>query len=132
MAASGSVAVLLPGAFYVLKETQLPPVAALREAGVAMALATDCNPGSSPISSLRLILNMGCTLFGLTPTEALRSVTVNAAKALGEDAHKGRLAAGLKADFIHCDIHAPADLCYWISGGGPDKVVIDGREITVR
>ncbi|TNE57527.1 MAG: imidazolonepropionase [Alphaproteobacteria bacterium] len=131
MARAGTVAVLLPGAFYTLKETRRPPIETFRKEGVSMALASDCNPGSSPISSLRLILNMGCTLFGLTPTEALRGVTVNAAKALGESTRKGRLAVGMDADFCHYKIGAPADLCYWMSGARPDKVVMGGGEITV-
>lgn len=126
MAKAGTVAVLLPGAFYTLGETQHPPIGALRRAGVAIALATDCNPGSSPISSLRAILNMGCTLFGLTPTEALRGITVNAAKALGQQEQIGRLRAGMKADFVHYNVMSPTDLCYWLSGERPDKIVKSG------
>jgi imidazolonepropionase len=129
MAASDTVAVLLPGAFYFLGEDKLPPIDALRSAGADMALATDCNPGSSPISSLRLILNMGCTLFGLTPTECLRGVTTNAAKALGMSKDRGKLEPGMKADFAHWPIHRPTDLCYWLSGDRPDIVVKSGRVV---
>ena len=100
------VAVLLPGAFYFLRETKLPPVAALRAAGVPIAIATDHNPGSSPTLSLLLMLNMACTLFRLTPEEALRGVTVNAARALGL-ADRGMLAAGQRADFALWDVRAP-------------------------
>ncbi len=117
LAAAGSVAVLLPGAFYTLRETQVPPVSEFRDAGVAMALATDCNPGSSPMTSILLAMNMGCTLFGLTPDEALRGVTVNAARALGlEDC--GRIAPGLRADLAVWDAGQPAELA-WRIGFNP-------------
>ncbi|MHA7866713.1 MAG: imidazolonepropionase [Salipiger thiooxidans] len=99
MAAAGTVAVLLPGAFYTLRETQLPPVAAFREHGVRMALATDCNPGTSPVTSLLLTMNMGATLFRMTVPECLTSVTTHAAMALGLGAETGRIAPGLSADF---------------------------------
>ncbi len=113
MAASGSVAVLLPGAFYTLHETQKPPVAAFRKHGVPMALATDCNPGSSPMSSLLLSMNMGCTLFGMTPQEALAGVTCHAARALGlEDC--GTIAPGQRADLAIWDAAQPAELAYRI------------------
>ena len=112
MAASGTVAVLLPGAYYFLRETNLPPLAALREAGVPIALSTDHNPGTSPTLSLLLMLNMACTLFRMTPEEALRGVTVNAAKALGL-ADRGQLAAGLRADFCIWDIDHPNELAYY-------------------
>jgi imidazolonepropionase len=111
LAASGTVAVLLPGAFYAIRETQLPPVAAFRAHGVPMALATDCNPGTSPLTSLLLTLNMGCTFFRLTVEEALRGVTVSAAKALGlEDC--GRIAEGLRADLAIWNVETPAELVY--------------------
>lgn len=113
LARAGSVAVLLPGAFYTLHETRLPPVAALRAHGVPMALATDCNPGSSPLSSLLLTLNMGCTLFRLTPEEALAGVTVNAARALGLD-DCGRIESGQRADLAIWDVAHPAELPYRI------------------
>jgi imidazolonepropionase len=111
MARSGTVAVLLPGAFYFLRETRVPPVALLREHGVPMAISTDCNPGSSPCTSLLLMLNMACTLFRLTPEEALAGVTRNAARALGL-ADRGVLAPGLRADFALWDVRSPAELSY--------------------
>ena len=114
MAAAGTVAVLLPGAFYVLKETRLPPVAALRRHGVPIALATDSNPGSAPVTSLLLMLNMGCTLFGLTPEEALAGVTRNAARALGLAESHGTLEVGKAADLCVWDIESPAELAYRI------------------
>ncbi len=117
MAAAGTVAVLLPGAFYTLHETQAPPVAAFRAHGVPMALATDCNPGSSPMTSILLAMNMGCTLFRLTPEEALRGVTEHAARALGL-ADCGRLAPGLRADLAVWSVRAPAELA-WRIGFNP-------------
>lgn len=114
MAAAGTVAVLLPGAFYVLKETKQPPMDAFRRCGVPIALATDCNPGSAPVTSLLLMLNMGCTLFGLTPEEALAGITRNGARALGlQDSH-GTLEAGKAADLCIWDIESPAELAYRI------------------
>ncbi len=109
MARAGTVAMLLPGAFYALRETKLPPVAVLRAAGVPMAIATDHNPGSSPTLSPLLMLNMACVLFGLTPEEALRGLTVNAARALGL-ADRGQLAAGQRADFCIWDAEHPREL----------------------
>jgi imidazolonepropionase len=111
MARAGSVAVLLPGAFYFLRETRLPPVALLREHGVPMAVSTDCNPGSSPCTSLLLMLNMACTLFRLTPEEALAGVTRHAARALGL-ADRGVLRAGCRADFALWEVRQPAQLAY--------------------
>jgi imidazolonepropionase len=110
IAKSGTVAVLLPGAFYCLRETQKPPVAALRAAGVPLAVATDLNPGTSPLASLRLAMNMACTLFGLTPGEALAGVTQHASRALGLGGQLGELAAGQQADFLVWDIEHPAEL----------------------
>ncbi len=112
MARAGTVAVLLPGAYYVLKETRKPPVAALRAAGVPMAVATDLNPGTSPLRSLRLAMNMACVLFGLSVEEALRGVTVNAARALGLS-DGGRLAPGCRANLLIND-QRPAELVYWL------------------
>ena len=112
LAASGSVAVLLPGAYYVLGENRLPPIDALREQRVAIALATDANPGSSPVHSLLLIMNMACTLFRLTPAEALRGVTLNAAKALGLADDIGSLETGKQADIVVWDVTRPAMLSY--------------------
>ena len=125
MAAHGTVAVLLPGAYYFLRETQPPPVAALREAGVALAVATDCNPGTSPMTSLLLAMNMACTLWRLTPREALAGCTVHAARALGLQAEVGTLAVGKRADFALWQIARPADLSYAI-GFNPCRGVVNG------
>jgi imidazolonepropionase len=111
LAAAGTVAVLLPGAFYALRETRRPPVAAFREAGAAMAVATDCNPGSSPLASLRLAMNMACTLFGLTVREAWEGVTVHAARALSLG-DRGAVVPGLRADLAVWDAASPAELIY--------------------
>jgi imidazolonepropionase len=111
LAQAGSVAVMLPGAFYFLKEIQKPPIDSFRRSGVPLAVSTDSNPGSSPMTSLLLAMNMAATLFGLTPEEALRGVTVNAARALGQD-RLGRLAAGCLADFAVWDVTDPAELTY--------------------
>jgi imidazolonepropionase len=113
MAAAGTVAVLLPGAFYTLRETKLPPIDGFRNYAVPMALATDCNPGSSPLTSLLLAMNMACTLFRMTPEEALLGVTRNAAKALGLD-DAGVIRAGLRADLAVWDVGHPAELAYRI------------------
>ncbi len=112
MQQSGMTAVLLPGAFYFLRETKLPPVQMLRDNNVRIAIATDANPGSSPINSIQLMLNMACTLFRLTPTEALAGVTCNAARALGIQDKVGELAVGMDADIALWDIQQPAQLCY--------------------
>jgi imidazolonepropionase len=114
MAVAGTVAVLLPGAYYFLRDTTPPPVAALREAGVSMAVATDCNPGTSPMTSLLLAMNMACTLWRLTPQEALAGVTRHAARALGLQQDIGTLAVGKRADFALWRIARPADLSYAI------------------
>ena len=130
LAEAGTVAVLLPGAFYTLRETKLPPVEAMRAAGVGIAIATDFNPGSSPTLSLVLMLNMACTLFRLTPEEALASVTRVAAQALGLGEDRGTLEVGKRADLGAVDIGQPAELCYWfgvnpcagrVRGGEPDS-----------
>ena len=109
---NGTVAVLLPGAFYFLRETKLPPIQALRTAGIPMAIATDFNPGTSPLASLRLMMNMACTLFRLTPEEALAGVTCHAAKALGLSDDSGRLVVGAPADMLLWDIKHPSELAY--------------------
>ena len=126
MAASGSVAVLLPGAFYFLRETRLPPIALLREHGVPMAISTDCNPGSSPCTSLLLMLNMACTLFRLTPEEALAGVTRHAAAALGL-CDRGVLAAGMRADFVLWGVERPAELSYAIGANPRLQTVFRGQ-----
>src|SRR5690606_9988669 len=128
MAAAGTVAVLLPGAFYTLRERQKPPVELFRRHGVPIALATDCNPGSSPVVSILTILNMGCTLFGLTPEEALAGVTRHAARALGL-ADRGTLAVGQRADLALWRIHRPAELSYWL-GFAPLEIVLRGGQRT--
>jgi imidazolonepropionase len=127
MARATTVAVLLPGAYYALRETQAPPIAALREHRVPMAVATDCNPGTSPTTSLLLMLNMACTLFGLTPEEALTGATVHAARALGLT-DRGTLAVGQRADIAAWDIAEPAELGYRI-GGNPCAGVIRGGDV---
>lgn len=131
MAAAGTVAVLLPGAFYFLRETQLPPMDALRKHGVPIAIATDLNPGTSPGLSLRLMLNMACTLFRMTPEEALAGVTFNAAKALGMSATHGSLEVGKVADFVAWNIERPADLAYWLGGDLDKRIVRHGVESSI-
>ena len=113
-ARAGTVAVLLPGAFYTLRETKLPPIAALRKHGVDIAIATDCNPGSSPLSSLLAAMNMACIQFSLTPEEALAGTTRNAAKALGLAGMYGEITQGAKTELAVWDVAHPADLSYWI------------------
>jgi len=125
MASAGSVAVLLPGAFYCLRETRLPPVQALRNAGVPIALATDHNPGSSPILSPTLVFNLACTLFRLTPEEALRGMTVHAARALGLH-DRGLLAVGMRADFALWELEHPAELAYWVGQQACRSTVLGG------
>jgi imidazolonepropionase len=127
IAASGTVAVLLPGAFYYLRERTLPPVAALRAHGVPLAVATDLNPGSSPVHSLLAAMNMACVLFGLTPEETLRGVTANAARALGLT-DRGRIEPGLRADFVMWDAESPAELVYPL-GLNPCAAVIRKGEV---
>ncbi len=127
MAEAGTVAVLLPGAFYFLRETKLPPIEGFRRAGVDMALATDSNPGSAPVSSLLLMLNMACTLFRMTPEEALAGTTRNAARALGMAATHGTLEVGKAADFAVWDIERPAELAYRIAANPLHRVVKAGR-----
>ncbi|MCO1335027.1 imidazolonepropionase [Microbulbifer sp. OS29] len=130
MAESGTVAVLLPGAFYTLHETQVPPIEKLREAGVCMALATDLNPGSCPIASLRLMMNMGCHLFGLTPAEALAGVTRSAARALGLCCSRGVLREGLRADIVLWPMDTPDQLAYEVGALKPTKIFLGGSDVT--
>jgi imidazolonepropionase len=129
MAQAGTVAVLLPGAYYFLRDTHVPPIAQLRTQGVPMALASDHNPGSSPGLSLLLMLNMACTLFRMTPEEALRGVTVNAARALGL-ADRGQLVAGQRADFCVWNLEHPNELAYWFGHNPCQRVVVAGKEPT--
>lgn len=128
LATSGSVAVLLPGAFYYLHETQKPPVDALRQHNVPMAVATDLNPGSSPVASLLTAMNMACVLFGLTPEEALRGGTTHAAKALGL-ADRGEIIPGKLADLTLWDIESPAELVYTLNGHRPTQVFLGGQHV---
>ena len=132
MAAAGTVAVLLPGAFYFLRETRVPPIDLLRRYSVPMALSTDCNPGSSPAVSLLLMLNMACTLFRLTPEEALAGVTRNGARALGLQDTIGTLEPGKDADFVVWDIPEPAELAYRIGANPLRHVVRKGELIRSR
>jgi imidazolonepropionase len=128
MKKEGTVAVLLPGAFYFLRESKLPPIEALRRHGVPIALATDHNPGSSPVSSPLLILNMACTLFRLTPEEALAGMTLHAARALGMQASHGTLEPGKAADLALWDIASPAELAYAV-GANPCVARVRGGRI---
>ncbi len=127
LSVAGTVAVLLPGAYYALRETRLPPVAALRARRVPMAVATDCNPGTSPVTSLLLMLNFACTLFRLTPAEALAGATKHAARALGL-VDRGTLAPGQRADLALWDVAEPAELAYAI-GGNPCAGVVRGGTV---
>jgi imidazolonepropionase len=127
LARSGTAAVLLPGAYYFLRETKLPPIDALRQHGVPIAIATDCNPGTSPVTSLLLMLSMACTLFRLTPEEALAGVTRNAALALGL-ADRGTLAAGKRADLALWSVEGPAELAYAI-GANPCTGIMRGGDV---
>ncbi len=131
MAAAGTVAVLLPGAFYFLRETQLPPMDALRKHGVKIAIASDLNPGTSPALSVRLMLNMACTLFRMTPEEALAGATQHAATALGMGDTHGSLEVGKVADFVAWQIDRPADLAYWLGGELDKRVVRHGVDVPV-
>jgi imidazolonepropionase len=128
LGASGGVAVLLPGAFLCLRETRLPPIAAFRAAGVPLAVATDCNPGTSPLLSLRLAMSLACTLFRLTPEDALRGATEHAARALGLS-DRGRLAVGLRADFVRWRVSRPAELSYWLGGDLAQAVYCAGERV---
>lgn len=128
MRRAGTVAVLLPGAFHVLRETRLPPIEELRGQGVPMAVASDLNPGTSPLRSLRQAMQLSCTHFRLTPEEALRGATVNGARALGlED--RGLLRTGLRADFVLWNVQQPAELCYWLGGQLATAIWANGRRV---
>ena len=128
MARAGMVAVLLPGGFYALRETKQPPVALLRRYGVPMAVATDCNPGTSPVLSPTLMMSMACTLFGLTPEEALAGMTRAGAQALGLQDGVGTISAGKAADLCIWRIGRPAELCYWIGLAGPERRIVAGED----
>jgi imidazolonepropionase len=128
IARAGMVAVLLPGAFYALREERKPPVELLRRHGVPMAIATDCNPGTSPALSPTLMLSMACTLFRLTPEEALAGMTVHGAKALGLEAEIGTVTLGKAADLCVWRIGRPAELCYWIGHPGPERRIVAGQD----
>jgi imidazolonepropionase len=127
MATAGTTAVILPGAFFCLKETKLPPIQRLRELGVPMAIGSDCNPGSAPVLSLRLMMSMACTLFGFTPLEALQGTTCHGAQALGLGQSHGKLKAGYVADFACWDIQKPAELSYWLGGQLMKHRAVDGQ-----
>lgn len=129
MRTHGTLAVLLPGAYYYLRETRLPPIDKLRAAGVPIALASDHNPGSSPGLSLLLMINMACTLFRMTPLEAVQGVTAHGARALGLD-DRGRLAAGKRADFAAWDLEHPHELAYWFGHNPCRRIVVGGKETT--
>ena len=129
MAQNNVAAVLLPGAFYYLKEKQKPPIELLRELNIPIAVSTDMNPGSSPVLSLPLAMNMACIFFGLTPKEALLGATVNGAKALGLEDQKGTIEAGKDADFVAWDITGPCDLSYFI-GCAPVKMIVTQGKIS--
>ena len=128
MASAGTVAVLLPGAFYALEEKKKPPVALLRKHKVPIAIATDCNPGTSPMLSPTLAMNMACTLFGLTPEEALAGMTINAARALGLAHSVGSIAAGKAADLCVWRIESLAELGYWVGLPGPERRIFNGAD----
>ena len=122
------VAVLLPGAFFALGETRKPPVDLLRRYKVPMAVATDCNPGTSPVLSPTLMLNMACRLFGLTPEEALLGMTRHAAAALALDREVGTITPGKAADLCVWRVSRPAELCYWLGHPGPERRIVAGED----
>ena len=128
MAAAGTIAVLLPGAFYALQETRKPPVQLLRDHGVPIAIATDCNPGTSPLLSPTLAINMACTLFGLTPEEAIAGMTINAARALGLAHDIGTIEAGKAADLCAWRVDDLSELAYWIGLPGPERRLFGGLD----
>ena len=128
MAEAGMTAVLLPGAYYALRETRPPPVSLLRRHGVPVAVATDCNPGTSPTLSPTLMMSMACTLFGLTPEEALAGMTCNAARALGLQDEVGTISPGKAADLCVWRVSRPAELCYWVGLPGPEKRIFAGQD----
>ena len=128
MASAGTVAVLLPGAYYALQEVKKPPVELLRETGVPIAIATDCNPGTSPLLNPQLVMNMACTLFGLTPEEAIAGMTINAARALGLAHEVGTIEAGKAADLCVWRVSELSELGYWVGMPGPERRIFAGRD----
>jgi imidazolonepropionase len=128
MAAAGTIAVLLPGAFYALQEKKKPPVALLRKHKIPIAIATDCNPGTSPLLSPTFAMNMACTLFGLTPEEAIAGMTLNAARALDLAHNVGSIVAGKQADLCVWRAESLAELCYWVGLPGPERRIFAGRD----
>jgi imidazolonepropionase len=132
MAKAGTAAVLLPGAFLTLGETQLPPIGALRQHKVPIAVATDCNPGTSPLCSVREAMALACRLFRLTPEECLAGATREAARALGLDADRGTLEPGKRADIAIWDIHHPRELSYWLGVRPLSDLLIAGRDVSLR
>ncbi len=131
MAKAGTIAVLLPGAFYMLKETQKPPVDLMRQCGVKMAVATDLNPGTSPMVSLQLAMHMACNLFDLSPFEAVQGVTTHAAMALGLHHEVGAIGVGMRADMAIFEMTDPAELTYWLGGVQPAHIICRGRQQTI-
>lgn len=130
IAAAGTTAVLLPGAFYFLREKQFPPIALMRELNVPIALASDCNPGTSPVTSMLLIMNMACTLFRMTPAEVLQGVTLNAAKALGMQQTHGTITVGKTADMAVWNVKTPAELCYFLGNQPLSGLIKSGKLVT--
>ena len=128
MASAGTVAVLLPGAYYALQEVKKPPVDLLRETGVPIAIATDCNPGTSPLLNPQLVMNMACTLFGLTPEEAIAGMTINAARALGLAHEVGSIEAGKAADLCVWRVSELSELGYWVGMPGPERRIFAGQD----
>ena len=128
MAKAGTVAVMLPGAFYFIRETKKPPIDLFRKHGTKMAVATDCNPGTSPVLSPTLMMSMACTLFGLTPEEALAGMTREGARALGLQDEIGTIAAGKAADLCIWRVGRPAELCYWLGLSGPERRIVAGAD----
>jgi imidazolonepropionase len=128
MAEAGTVAVLLPGAYYALSETTAPPVDLFRRHGVPIALGTDCNPGTSPLLSAPLTLNLACTLFRLTPEEAVAGMTREGARALGLQDEIGTITPGKAADLCVWGVNRPAELCYWIGAPGAEKRIVAGQD----
>ncbi len=127
LAAAGTIAVLLPGAYLTLRETQPPPVETLRRYKVGMAVATDCNPGTSPLTSLLLAMSLACTLFRMTPAEALAGTTRHAARALGLELELGTISAGLAADLAVWDVASPVELAYWLGQSRLHSSYLAGR-----